>query len=125
MKTAQLRAFVAIGAERPAYVRQTQPSSMHAACTGGASAPSLCPNSWPLAAHAHARPARPCLCSVLPSVDAVLLSHHSLQHLGALPYLVASCGLEAPIFATLPVQRMGALTLQDICLAKRVSGTPA
>lgn len=46
-------------------------------------------------------------------MDYVLLSHPDLRHLGALPYLVGRCGLAAPVYATLPVRRMGSLLLYD------------
>ncbi|KAF8569376.1 hypothetical protein P879_01141 [Paragonimus westermani] len=46
-------------------------------------------------------------------IDAVLLSHQGLRHLGLLPYLVGSCGLKCPVYATTPVYKMGQLTLYD------------
>ncbi|GAA43367.2 cleavage and polyadenylation specificity factor subunit 2, partial [Clonorchis sinensis] len=46
-------------------------------------------------------------------IDAVLLSHQSLRHLGLLPFLVGSCGLKCPVYATTPVYKMGQLTLYD------------
>ncbi|KAK9816483.1 hypothetical protein WJX72_000827 [[Myrmecia] bisecta] len=49
---------------------------------------------------------------VLPRIDAVLLSHPDPAHLGALPYLVKH-GLQAQVYATLPVHRMGQLFLYD------------
>ncbi|KAJ9518636.1 hypothetical protein QJQ45_018676, partial [Haematococcus lacustris] len=58
---------------------------------------------------------------IAPQVDAVLLSHQDLQHVGALPYLIAHCGLSAPILGTLPVQRMGSLALQELVSAKKAS----
>lgn len=36
----------------------------------------------------------------IPEIDAVLMSHPDVPHLGALPYLVAKCGLSCPIYAT-------------------------
>ncbi|GFR46474.1 hypothetical protein Agub_g8051 [Astrephomene gubernaculifera] len=56
---------------------------------------------------------------VLPRVDAVLLSHPDLAHLGALPYLVGQCGLRAPIYSTKPVRRMGEMFLFEACLSKQ------
>ncbi|CAH8455962.1 unnamed protein product [Schistosoma haematobium] len=54
-------------------------------------------------------------------VDAVLLSHQSLRHLGLLPYLVGTCGLNCPVYATTPVYKMGQMffhyTLDDVDLA--------
>lgn len=46
-------------------------------------------------------------------VDAVLLSHLDVAHLGALPWLVGKQSLEAPVFGTLPIQRMGRLAITD------------
>ncbi|KAK4474203.1 hypothetical protein MN116_003500 [Schistosoma mekongi] len=46
-------------------------------------------------------------------VDAVLLSHSSLRHLGLLPYLVGTCGLNCPVYATTPVYKMGQMFLYD------------
>ena len=51
--------------------------------------------------------------SVAPRVDLVLLSHPGLAHLGALPYAVANFGLQAPVYSTLPVFRMGMMFLVD------------
>ncbi|GLC39319.1 hypothetical protein PLESTB_000897800 [Pleodorina starrii] len=56
---------------------------------------------------------------VLPRVNAVLLSHPDLAHLGALPYLVGKCGLAAPIFSTKPVRRMGEMFMFEACIAKQ------
>jgi len=46
-------------------------------------------------------------------IDAILLSHSSLSHVGALAYLEARTLLKCPVYATLPVQRMGELTMYD------------
>jgi len=46
-------------------------------------------------------------CSVVGSVNVVLLSHPDLSHLGALPYAVAKLGLDCPVYGTLPVFNMG------------------
>ena len=48
----------------------------------------------------------------------MLLSHSDIKHLGALPYAVAKLGLKAPIYATLPVQKMGQLYLYDLLVSK-------
>ena len=53
------------------------------------------------------------LAEVAPSIDAVLLSHGDMAHLGALPYARANLGLTAPIYATLPVRRMGQMCMYD------------
>ncbi|EFJ50753.1 hypothetical protein VOLCADRAFT_31342, partial [Volvox carteri f. nagariensis] len=58
---------------------------------------------------------------VLPRVNAVLLSHPDVAHLGALPYLVGKCGLTAPIFSTKPVRRMGEMFMFESYLAKQAS----
>ncbi|GIL47423.1 hypothetical protein Vafri_4241 [Volvox africanus] len=56
---------------------------------------------------------------VLPRVNAVLISHPDLAHLGALPYLVGKCGLRAPIYSTKPVRRMGEMFMFESYLAKQ------
>jgi len=56
--------------------------------------------------------------AVAPKVDAVLISHPDLIHLGALPYAVGKLGLDAPIFVTLPVWRMGQMFMYDAFQAK-------
>ncbi|KRY38524.1 Cleavage and polyadenylation specificity factor subunit 2 [Trichinella spiralis] len=48
-----------------------------------------------------------------PRIDAVLLSYPDIAHIGALPYLVGKCGLSCPIYATVPVYRMGQMFLYD------------
>ena len=50
-------------------------------------------------------------------IDAVLLSHPDILHLGALPYAVGKLGLDphtCPIFATVPVCKMGLMFLYDL-----------
>ncbi|CAD5125049.1 unnamed protein product [Dimorphilus gyrociliatus] len=47
-------------------------------------------------------------------IDAVLISHPDPHHLGALPYLVGRCGLNCPIYATVPVYKMGQMFLYDL-----------
>ncbi|TPX35203.1 dolichyl-phosphate-mannose---protein mannosyltransferase [Synchytrium endobioticum] len=49
----------------------------------------------------------------LKHIDAILLSHGDLDHLGALPYLVTKLGLSCPVYGTLPVYEMGKRTLLD------------
>lgn len=51
-------------------------------------------------------------------IDAVLITHPDLQHIGALPYLVGKCGLNCPIYATVPVYKMGQMFLYDFVLSK-------
>ena len=50
-------------------------------------------------------------------IDAVLLSHPDPLHLGALPYLVGKAGLNCPIFATVPVSKMGEMFMYDLFAA--------
>lgn len=47
-------------------------------------------------------------------VDAVLLSYPDNLHLGALPYLVGKCNLTCPIYATVPVYKMGQMFMYDL-----------
>ncbi|RWS25149.1 cleavage and polyadenylation specificity factor subunit 2-like protein [Leptotrombidium deliense] len=47
-------------------------------------------------------------------IDAVLLSHPDSLHLGALPYLVGKMGLNCPIYATIPVYKMGQMFMYDL-----------
>lgn len=46
-------------------------------------------------------------------LDAVLISHPDILHLGALPYLVGRCGLRCPVYATVPIHRLGHMFLYD------------
>lgn len=48
------------------------------------------------------------------SIDAVLLSHSDPLHLGALPYAVGKLGLNCPIYATLPIYKMGQMFMYDL-----------
>ncbi|KAF9200337.1 cleavage and polyadenylation specificity factor subunit 2 [Haplosporangium sp. Z 27] len=54
-------------------------------------------------------------------VDACLLSHSTLHHLGALAYAKSYMGLRAQTYATLPVIDMGRLSLYDIWQSKRAT----
>ncbi len=54
-----------------------------------------------------------------PTIDLVLLSHSTISHLGSLPYARAHYGLTCPIFATLPTQTMGRLTVLEMVHALR------
>nr|XP_054758654.1 cleavage and polyadenylation specificity factor subunit 2-like [Lytechinus pictus] len=51
-------------------------------------------------------------------VDAVLLSYPDNLHLGALPYLVGKCNLTCPIYATIPVYKMGQMFMYDLYQSK-------
>ena len=53
------------------------------------------------------------LAAVAPNIDAVLLSHSSLAHVGALPRARSRLGLRCPVYATTPIYRMGQLGLYD------------
>ncbi|XP_035228825.1 cleavage and polyadenylation specificity factor subunit 2-like, partial [Stegodyphus dumicola] len=47
-------------------------------------------------------------------IDAVLLSYPDILHLGALPYAVGKCNLDCPIYATIPVYKMGQMFMYDL-----------
>jgi Cft2 family RNA processing exonuclease len=53
-------------------------------------------------------------CRFVHQIDAVLLSYPDPLHLGALPYLVGKCGLNCPIYATIPVYKMGQMFMYDL-----------
>jgi cleavage and polyadenylation specificity factor subunit 2 len=55
---------------------------------------------------------------IAPRIDAILLTHCDVAHLGALPYLIAQTGMKAKVYATLPVVKMGQLTVYDAVLAR-------
>ncbi|CAF1318906.1 unnamed protein product [Rotaria sordida] len=48
------------------------------------------------------------------SIDAVLITYPDIYHLGALPYLVGHCGLKCPVYATIPVYKMGQMFMYDL-----------
>lgn len=50
---------------------------------------------------------------VAPSIDLVLLSHGDLAHIGLYPYAHARWRLHAPVYASLPVQNLGRITLTE------------
>ena len=54
------------------------------------------------------------LIKIAPSIDAVLLTHCDLNHLGALPYIFSKGNMRAKVYATLPVQKMGQLAMYDV-----------
>jgi cleavage and polyadenylation specificity factor subunit 2 len=57
------------------------------------------------------------------SIDAVILSHADLQHLGALPVVLGPHGIGNPqIVCTLPVHKFGQLVLYDYCSNKEMEG---
>lgn len=47
-------------------------------------------------------------------IDALLISHCDLPHLGAYPYARAHLGLNCPVYATVPVVNMGKMCLYDL-----------
>lgn len=58
------------------------------------------------------------LVRVISRIDLVLISHYDMAHMGALPYAMGKLGLKAPIYGTLPVFRMGQITMYDAFQAK-------
>ncbi|KAF9906283.1 cleavage and polyadenylation specificity factor subunit 2 [Linnemannia zychae] len=58
---------------------------------------------------------------VAKDVDACLLSHATLHHLGALAYAKSYLGLRAQTYATFPVMDMGRLSLYDSWQSKRAT----
>lgn len=52
-------------------------------------------------------------------IDAVLLSHSDTAHLGALPYAFGKLGLSAPVYATIPVHKMGQMFMYDHYLSRQ------
>ncbi|KAJ3410272.1 cleavage and polyadenylation specificity factor subunit 2 [Chytridiales sp. JEL 0842] len=61
------------------------------------------------------------LSNVIKQVDAVLLSHGDLDHLGAYPYCVSKLGLLCPVYSTLPVHDLGHMAMYDALHAKKNS----
>ena len=55
-------------------------------------------------------------------IDAVLLTYPDNVHLGALPHLVGKCGLSCPIYATVPVYKMGQMFMYDLYQVKFADG---
>lgn len=58
---------------------------------------------------------------VCSKVDAVLLSHPDVLHLGALAYAMKHLGLSAPVYLTEPVFRLGQLTMYDHYFSRKVT----
>lgn len=54
----------------------------------------------------------------VPKIDAVLLSYPDNLHIGALPYAVGKLGLSCPIYATVPVYKMGQMFMYDTFQAR-------
>ena len=53
-------------------------------------------------------------------VDACLISHGDIEHVGALPYLYGKAGLNCTTYATFPVHSMGQLALTDLVQSKKL-----
>ena len=51
--------------------------------------------------------------TVAPRVDIVLISHCDVEHLGALAYAMKHFELRAPVYASLPVSKMGQMFMYD------------
>lgn len=58
------------------------------------------------------------LARVISRIDLVLISHPDMAHMGALPYAIGKLGLNAPVYGTLPVYRMGQIALYEAFLSK-------
>ncbi len=63
--------------------------------------------------HLKAAPLDTLLRQLAPTIDLVLLSHSSLDHLGLYAYAHAKLGLRCQVYATMPVQSMGKLTVLE------------
>ncbi|KAI9362898.1 beta-lactamase-like protein [Zopfochytrium polystomum] len=61
------------------------------------------------------------LAGVAKHVDAVLLTHADLDHLGAFPYAVTNLGLSCVAYATDPVRDLAPLCLHDALQSKRAA----
>lgn len=59
------------------------------------------------------------LSKVASKIDAVLLSYGDMLHLGALPFAMKQFGLNAPVFSTEPVYRLGLLTMYDQSFSRK------
>lgn len=53
------------------------------------------------------------LAKILPKVDCVLISYPDPLHMGALPFLVGKGQLSCPVYATIPVFKMGQMFMYD------------
>ncbi|KAF8312281.1 hypothetical protein DL93DRAFT_2126087 [Clavulina sp. PMI_390] len=66
--------------------------------------------------------------SIAPSIDLVLFSHGDLPHLGLYAYAHARWGLTAPVYASLPVQALGRIAVneeaENIRASQDVDSTP-
>ena len=62
---------------------------------------------------------------VVHKIDAVLITYPDIAHLGALPVAVGKLGLSCPIYATVPVYKMGQMFLYDLYQVKPTIPNPA
>ncbi|ORX87994.1 Metallo-hydrolase/oxidoreductase [Anaeromyces robustus] len=53
------------------------------------------------------------LSEIANKIDAILLSHADIEHIGALPYAMSKFNMSCSIYATIPVQNMGQMCLYD------------
>ena len=51
-------------------------------------------------------------------IDAILISHPSVAHLGLLPYAVAHLGVNCPIYMTIPTMKLGQMFMYDLVQSK-------
>lgn len=51
-------------------------------------------------------------------IDAVIISHCDLPHLGAYPYARSHLGMTCPVYSTIPVVNMGKMCLYDMYQSK-------
>ncbi|ORE20852.1 hypothetical protein BCV71DRAFT_278864 [Rhizopus microsporus] len=59
-----------------------------------------------------------CVCRISKQIDAVLLSHSDLAHLGAYPYARSHLGMTCPVYSTVPVANMGKMCMYDLYQSK-------
>jgi len=60
------------------------------------------------------------LAELAPEISAVLLSQPSAEHVGGLPYARSYLGLRCPAYCTLPVHKLGLLSLYDLYQSMRL-----
>lgn len=51
-------------------------------------------------------------------IDAVVISHSDLSHLGAYPYARSHLGMTCPVYSTIPVVNMGKMAMYDMYQSK-------
>lgn len=50
-------------------------------------------------------------------IDAILISHSTVEHIGALVYIYKKYDLACPIYSTIPVQIMGQIIITDCMMS--------